>query len=287
MAKGFTTRPRFHEEAAQRRVCPHCGSAEARRNGTRKGKQMFLCYACRKTWFGEMPPPPVEQICPYCKGYCTRHGTFLEPFEEWYREKTAVRDAAYERGEEISVEEDRPRKRFRRYRCTVCGKVNSELWPLRRPYKYEETCPYPVRILLDWTAAESLTEYCQTHKMSEAQAVRAIFGEAATRKMKAGVPGRPVMDFVDDDGVSPLPRLPNGNHRLWQERRERRSFGELTVCLVYATTVNLDRKAYIGLLRTILHYGLTRQEAARKLIREAGKGATPRFIGCVKPSDED
>jgi hypothetical protein len=84
MAKGFTTRPRFHEEAAQRRVCPHCGCAEARRNGTRKGKQMFLCYACRKTWFGEMPTPPVEQICPYCKGYCTRHGTFLEPFDEWY-----------------------------------------------------------------------------------------------------------------------------------------------------------------------------------------------------------
>lgn len=290
MAKGVTTRIRFIEKGeAALRFCPHCGEKAGRRNGTRRGQQQFVCRACRKTWVGEMPLPPVDQICPYCKGRCIKYGTLLVPFGEWYRELGAARNAAYDRGTEFVADSRVKRERFQRYCCTVCGRQNGGLWPLRRPYKYESRCDRPVRILLDTRATQRLVEYCQSHKMSEAQAVRDIFGQAANRMMKTGVRVSSSWDYLErkDDGVTLLPRLPNGNYRLWNEMRERGTFGEATVYIVYATTVNLDRKAYIGLLRTILHYDLTRQEAARKLIREAGVAAPRRCVGCVGSPDED
>ena len=263
MGKEDSRRPRFHVTGeAGRSVCPHCGVQDGRRNGTRKGKQMFLCYSCRRTWFGEMPMPPLEQTCPYCNGYCIKHGTMLEPLGAYRRRARAAERTLLENGVGFVAGSVVARERVPCYQCTVCKRCNAGLQPERRPYCYAERCPYPVRLLLDAAAEQGLHQFCQRHGLSEAQAVRRIFAEAGAhsgRRRGAAIAG-------SAEGKCSLPRLPNGNIPLWESRRGGRTFGKATVGLTAAITVNLDRRAYLGLLATIRRRGLTRQEAARRLL---------------------
>ena len=93
-----TARRALEARAAGPRRCGHCDGAGLWKFGVRGGRQYYRCKDCGRASFGDgLPPAPPDYPCPYCRGRCVRH-------------------KRYARNKII-------------FRCTVCGKYNTNLWP--------------------------------------------------------------------------------------------------------------------------------------------------------------
>ncbi|GAB4470235.1 MAG: hypothetical protein OHK0029_43000 [Armatimonadaceae bacterium] len=108
--------------------------------------------------------------------------------------------------------------------------------------------------------------YCQRHKMSLAQAIRAILRNVAVPK--AAVSGRAVR-FAPE--VSPLAfaGLPDARG---DSRRKRRGLARdmPSVYVTLKVSVGLDDLSRQGLVRMARGWGVTHQEAMRRLVVESG-----------------
>jgi hypothetical protein len=131
----------------------------------------------------------------------------------------------------------------------------------------------------------AITNYCNKHVMSMAQAIRAILHEAADRQY--AVPTFGFRFRTADGGVrhallsSPVPERPlhlspHLPDLRPQSARERMNRDPLIrhLPMIYITcqvTVCLDDKAYTGLLRTMYRLKLNHQQAIRYLVTETGR----------------
>lgn len=256
----------------ERPVCPRCGQKRGYGDGVRNNRQCYKCHACWFRWRGEIPPRP-DRTCPYCHGHCQKAGTKtltgqrsgrLTPLQQW-----------------LGDTQRRPPERVQYYRCTLCGRNNTELWPeTRRPGKTWGPCRYQTVLLLNSAAEEALAAYCRKHKLQWGEALRTIFREASY--VKVVYCGRLHSKPPELPPDTPMPPLSDGRIKEAQKRRGK-LFGHREVIIVRRITVNLDPVSYRGLLRTMQAKNMTRQEAARCLIL-----ATPsKCVGQFSKSDDD
>lgn len=247
----------------ERLVCPFCGEKRGNRQGIHNGKQGYLCRACKRCWRGPLAPLP-DRTCPYCKGFCVKKGT--RPEGKGDRRKKTPLQQWLDRG--ASATPLPPPVQI--YKCTVCGKVNTELWPdtpkvRRTAHRYDRSrYPYRVKLYLDAAAENGLVEYQYRRKISAAQAVREIFAKAIRPNFLAAAFPRPAGEPPRIPPGAVLHPLPDGRPRE-AERRRGKLWGHREVIVVRTLSVDLDAPAYLGLLRATGD-SRTRQEAARSLL---------------------
>lgn len=229
--------------------CPRCG------NGARGfvlhesfGETWFRCRGCWKPFTPKLPVLPPPEGCPYCGGTCTNRG--------------------------------RNDNGARRFRCTVCGRSNTRLWPAEAP---APGGPFPRKLSINLgpLASIRLNAFCQKYKLSTVQAVREIFRRAAAQPTHKWAVARRSSDLDWDDGVvihsakvednsryDPTVRFPNLSSALMKERMKRGK-KHCSVAVSQLVTVRLDDLAMIGLLKTMQGRSVSHLAAARALIEEA------------------
>jgi hypothetical protein len=227
-------------------LCPACDKRDdVIRRGSRAGKKLHHCRACRHTFSG---PPLVrpDYPCPFCPGHCHKNGK--RPG-----------------GGQI-------------YLCNQCHRINTNLLPAHR-HAHAGTCRYPLILHLDPKAFMNLTRYCRAHRLSMSQAVRAILGQAATRRIGSTRQQRYQAPPIPDPTV-PLHRFPSATLDAALRKRGLPRH-QPTVYVEYKACVRLDAAAHRGLARTAETLGITHQEAARWLIGNARLPGDP--IGAAAP----
>ncbi|GEM_PF-2265208 len=245
-------------------VCPHCRHERLTPHGrTDDGTgYRYLCGYCGRTSSGIVPlapPDPQTSPCPYCHAPCR--------WSSAHRLKNgALR---------------------RRYRCTACHRYNTDLFPeppLRQPG--DPPLRHRLTIYLNPMANLSLIHYCNTRRMSAAQAIRDIFRRAnslptvrvSTARATRDRDGRPTV-LVTSPRPAPPPtpeetaqlaryRLPDLRPDVTRARARRTGEHRHAPTVLVSTrlAVRLDDAAKAGLLKEMRRTGRTHQEAARHLI---------------------
>lgn len=233
--------------------CPHCGGRDVKKGGREDGKQKYLCRGCGRSSYGR---PKVKRggdhPCPNrgCGGNCRKHG--------------------------------RDKKGRQLYHCPKCGRFNTRLWPTE-PRAPGGPFPYLRTFYLSLLAERALNDYIQKHGLSPARAVRAIF-RAWADEPTGGLPlvvGRdawgdretlPHRPVVEERERIPR-RLPDLRRAANVKRMASGNRLHMTVLVTWRLSVALDAAAYQGLLRYMRRTGLNHQDAARAMIRAAGRDA--------------
>jgi hypothetical protein len=240
-------------------TCHRCNGKDLAKAGKRHGRRYFTCRACARGTYGVPVPTRPDLPCPYCGEQCHKHGKNTDGST--------------------------------RYLCKTCKRRNTGLFPSPTRPK-DGPYPHSRSFCLDIAATNALIAYCNHHGCSQAQAVRAIFREAARPRVL--VAAAPRKRLADDGFTSRIPdrlppppetpeplhlRLPNLRAEALRKRMARpaeiRHLPSVYVCHRY--TVCLDDLAYTGLLRTMRRRGLGHQDAARALLAEAHPDRQPIF----------